>query len=116
MSLRPENPAKNETGRYSMNRSTVVLFVATGLVFAAPAFAQRSHPSPGGGPPAGAGGSASSRGPGMNGAHEPGATGNGDMSHASPGTVLSQNPVMADKIKGLTGQEATTACNGFKNF
>jgi len=38
------------------------------------------------------------------------------MSHASPGDVLSHNTVIAGKIKALTGEEAATACNGFKNL
>src|SRR5260370_18789875 len=51
----------------------------------------------------------------MSGSHDAGAA-NSDMSHASPATVLSHNTVMADKIKTLTGQDATTACNGFRNL
>jgi hypothetical protein len=98
-----------------MKRSTLIVFAAAALVFGAPAFAQRSHPSPGG-PPVGAGGTASEHGSGMSGSHETSATANSDMSHASPGTVLSHNPVMADKIKTLTGQDAATACSGFKNL
>lgn len=42
--------------------------------------------------------------------------GHTDMSHASPGTVLSHNTVIAGKIKTLTGEEAATACDGFKNL
>jgi hypothetical protein len=42
--------------------------------------------------------------------------GHTDMSHASPGTVLSHNTAIADKIKALTGEDATTACDGFKNL
>ena len=38
------------------------------------------------------------------------------MSHASPGDVLSHNTAIAGKIKTLTGQDAQTACNGFKNL
>jgi hypothetical protein len=38
------------------------------------------------------------------------------MSHASPSAVLSHNTAMAGKIKTLTGQDATTACDGFKNL
>jgi len=75
-------------------------------------FAQRSHP--GGGPPAG-------RGPGgesaASGPHGNDATvHNNDMGHSSPSTVLSHNTAIAGKIKALTGQDATTACNGFKNL
>ena len=39
-----------------------------------------------------------------------------DMSHASPSTVLSHNTAIAGKIKTLTGEDAATACNGFKNL
>jgi len=98
-----------------MNRSILIAFAAAALVFSTPAFAQRSHPSPGG-PPAGVGGAGPTHGSVMSGSHETGAAANSDMSHASPGTVLSHNPVMADKIKKLTGQDASSACNGFKNF
>ena len=98
-----------------MKRSRLIVFVAAALVFSAPAFAQRSHPSPGG-PPAGAGAGASEHGSAMGGSHEAGAAANNDMSHASPATVLSHNTVMAGKIKTLTGQDATAACGGFKNL
>ena len=98
-----------------MKRLTLIVLAAAALVFSAPAFAQRSHASPGGGPPAGAGGASSAHGPDMSGSRDAGAA-NSDMSHASPATVLSHNTAMADKIKTLTGQDATTACNGFKNL
>ena len=39
-----------------------------------------------------------------------------DMSHASPSDVLSHNTAIAGKIKTLTGQDAATACGGFKNL
>ncbi len=95
-----------------MKRSTLLVVAAITLVFSAPAFAQRSHPSPGG-PPSG-------RGPGSgsaaSGSHEAGGTAHTDMSHASPGDVLSHNTAIAGKIKTLTGQDAQTACNGFKNL
>jgi hypothetical protein len=79
-----------------------------------PALAQRTHA--GGGPPPGAGAS---------GAHGPATTGvNGnsasanhvDTMHASPNDVLAHNPAIAGKIKTLTGEDATSACNGFKNL
>ena len=99
-----------------MKRLTLmIVLAAAALVFSVPAFAQRSHANAGGGPPAEAGGASSAHGPGMSGSHDAGAA-NSDMSHASPSTVLSHNTVMADKIKTLTGQDATTACNGFKNL
>lgn len=81
------------------------------LAFTVPAFAQRGH---GGGPPAG-------HGPGMGNSSE-GSANRGDamnhtdMSHASPSTVLSHNTAIANKIKTLTGEDAATACNGFKNL
>ena len=39
-----------------------------------------------------------------------------DMSHASPSDVLSHNTAIANKIQSLTGEDAQTACNGFKNL
>jgi hypothetical protein len=39
-----------------------------------------------------------------------------DMSHASPSAVLSHNAAIAAKIKALTGKDAQTACDGFKNL
>lgn len=93
-----------------MKRSTLIVVAAGALAFSVPAFAQRSHP--GGGPPAGhATGSGSSMG-----ANGSGANAHTDMSHASPGEVLSHNTVIAGKIKTLTGQDAQTACGGFKNL
>ena len=83
-----------------------------------PAFAQRSHP--GGGPPAGMGSAAGSHGApasGANGANgNPASSGHMDMMHAAPGDVLSHNTAIAGKIKTLTGEDAATACNGFKNL
>jgi hypothetical protein len=38
------------------------------------------------------------------------------MSHGSPSDVLSHNTAIAGKIKSLTGQDAQTACAGFKNI
>jgi hypothetical protein len=38
------------------------------------------------------------------------------MSHGTPSDVLSHNTAIAGKIKTLTGEDATTACNGFKNM
>src|SRR6266446_5693685 len=96
-----------------MKRSTLILAAAISLPFSAPAFAPRTHPSPGGGPPSGRGyGSGSS----MSESRENGAATHTDMSHASPSTVLSHNTAIADKIKTLTGEDAATACSGFKNM
>ncbi len=95
-----------------MKRSTLILAVTMALAFSSPAFAQRSHP--GGGPPAGRGPGSDS---GVSGSHEAGApTSHADMSHASPSDVLSHNTAIGGKIKTLTGQDAQTACNGFKNL
>ncbi len=84
--------------------TTVLMFA-----FSSPALAQRGH---GGGPPAGHGpsGAANSNAGGSN------AMNHTDMSHASPSTVLSHNKVIGDKIKSLTGEDAATACDGFKNL
>jgi hypothetical protein len=97
-----------------MKRWTLIVVAVVAFAFNAPAFAQRSHP--GGGPPAG-------RGPGngssINSSHEAGVNGassHADMSHASPSEVLSHNTAIAGKIKTLTGQDAQTACSGFKNL
>ena len=79
-----------------------------------PALAQRTHP--GGGPPAGAGAS------GSHGSATTGADGNSasashiDTMHSSPSDVLSHNTAIAGKIKTLTGEDATSACDGFKNL
>jgi hypothetical protein len=103
-----------------MKRSTLILVVAAmALVFSTPTYAQRSHPTPSG-PPSSAGGASSGRGSanesGMSGPHGTGASASGDMSHASPSTVLSHNTAIAGKIQTLTGQDAQTACSGFKNL
>jgi len=93
-----------------VKRSILTTVLAMAFAFAAPAFAQRSHP---GGPPAGR---ASGSDSGMSGSH---ATSNGthtDMSHGTPSDVLSHNTAIAGKIKTLTGEDAATACNGFKNI
>ena len=79
-----------------------------------PALAQRTHP--GGGPPTGAGAS------GSHGSATTGADGNSasanhmDTMHSSPNDVLTHNTALAGKIKTLTGEDATSACNGFKNL
>jgi len=96
-----------------MKRSTVILVAAIALAFGAPAFAQRSHPSPGG-PPSGRG---SGSGSDMSGSHAGGAgTHATDVSHGSTSDVLSHNTAIAGKIKTLTGQDAQAACSGFKNI
>ena len=86
----------------------ITALTSMSLAFSLPALAQRGH---GGGPPAGHGpGAENSSGPNSN------AMSHTDMSHASPSTVLSHNTAIAGKIKALTGQDAATACGGFKNL
>ena len=96
-----------------MKRSTLIVVAAMVLAFSTPAFAQRSHPG-GGGPPAGHGPGSD---PGTSNSHGAAApTTHTDMSHASPSDVLSHNTAIAGKIKTLTGEDAQTACSGFKNL
>jgi hypothetical protein len=95
-----------------VKRTHLILFVALTFACSSSAFAQRSHP--GGGPPAGRGPSGT---PGSsNGEAKADAMSHSDMSHASPSEVLSHNTAIAGKIKALTGEDAQTACNGFKNL
>jgi len=99
-----------------MNSLRLVCLGVLILAATSPAFAQRAHP--GGGPPPGAGNSGASGsaagGPGMSNRAEAPAVPN--LMHASPTTVLSHNPEIADKIKTLTGQDAAAACSGFKDL
>lgn len=96
-----------------MKRSSLTLVVAMAFAFGAPAFAQHGHAGPAG-PPSGHGPSSV---PGMGASHEGGgATGHTDMSHSSPSNVLSHNTAIAGKIKTLTGEDAQTACSGFKTL
>jgi len=94
-----------------VKRLILAMLTVAALAFAAPAFAQRSHP--GGGPPAGHGPDSS---PGMSNSHDAGSTARSDMSHGTPSDVLSHNTAIAGKIKTLTGEDAQTACGGFKNL
>ncbi len=96
-----------------MKRTHLILVVALIFACSSPAFAQRSHP--GGGPPAGHGPSGAS-GSGMGEANKGGAMSSSNMSHASPNDVLSHHTAIAGKIKTLTGEDAQTACSGFKNL
>ncbi len=102
-----------------MERSTLILVAALTLAFSTPAFVQRSHPSQGG-PPSSAGGPPAGRGPGsdsgMSGSQGSAAAAHTDMSHGLPSDVLSHNTAIAGKIQTLTGQDAQTACSGFKNI
>jgi hypothetical protein len=93
-----------------VKRLILAMLTVAALAFAAPAFAQRSHP--GGGPPAGHGPDSS---PGMSNSHDAGSTARSDMSHGTPSDVLSHNTAIAGTIKTLTGEDAQTACGGFKN-
>jgi hypothetical protein len=89
----------------------LALFVALTVACSSSALAQHgSHP--GGGPPAGHGPSS----PVGAADNKNGAMGHTDMSQASPSDVLQHNTAIAGKIKTLTGQDALTACNGFKNL
>jgi hypothetical protein len=79
-----------------------------------PALAQRTHP--GGGPPAGAGASGS-RGSATTGADGNSASANHmDTMHSPTSDVLTHNTAIAGKIKTLTGEDATSACSGFRNL
>jgi len=89
----------------------ITALTSMSFAFGLPALAQHGH---GGGPPAGHGpsmanssGGSARGGEGMN---------HTNMSHASPSTVLSHNTAIANKIKTLTGEDAATACDGFKNL
>lgn len=83
------------------------------LAFSLPALAQHGH---GGGPPAGS--PAAGHGPSGAAGSNAGGSNSGamNMSHASPSIVLSHNTAIAGKIKALTGEDAATACDGFKNL
>lgn len=94
-----------------MKKKHLILWTAMMFAFGSPTLAQHGH---GGGPPAGHGPSgvanSNASGPNSN------AMNHTDMSHASPSTVLSHNAAIAGKIRTLTGEDAATACNGFKNL
>jgi hypothetical protein len=93
-----------------VQRPTLTLSLILTLA-AAPAFAQRSYPA--GGPPAGRGRGSD---PGTGSSHATTGSNRADISHGSPSDVLSHNTAVAGKIKSLTGQDAQTACSGFKNI
>jgi len=95
-----------------VKRKHLILFVALTFACSSPAFAQRH---PGGGPPAGRGPTGAS-GSGTAEANKASTMSHSDMSHASPSDVLSHNTAIAGKIKALTGEDAQTACGGFKNL
>lgn len=89
-------------------------FVAILLIVSTAAFAQHGRGGTMGGPGMG--------GPGMGGGHGMGGPDNShkpsdtSMGSQSPDKVLSHNTAIASKIKTLTGQDASTACSGFKNL
>lgn len=95
-----------------MKHWTLILVAATALACSTPAFAQRPHSGPGG-PPSG-------RGPGSGShvgrSHGGGSAAHTEASHGSPRNVLNLNTALAGKIKTLTGEDAQTACSGFKNI
>lgn len=92
------------------------VFLALLLVTAVSAFAQHGG-GHGGGMGMGGGMGAEH---GMSGSHDSGASNGGShstgMANEAPDKVLSHNTAIASKIKSLTGQDATTACQGFKNL
>ena len=95
-----------------MKHANLILAAAVVLALGAPAFAQRPHPGSGG-PPSGRG---PGSGSGMSGSRDAATPAHTNMSHASPSNVLSHNTALAGKIQTLTGQDAQTACGGFKNI
>ena len=94
-----------------MKHKHLILIAAITLAFTSSTLAQRGH----GGPSAGHGPSSTGNS-NSSAAHNGDATSHTDMSHASPSTVLSHNSAIAGKIKTLTGEDAATACMGFKNL
>ena len=100
-----------------MNYMRFILLATLLAMGVTPVFAQRGHA--GGGSPGGGMGAPGSHGPEMAGgntATAPGGHGSGSMMDAAPGDVLSHNAAIAGKIKTLTGEDASTACGGFKNL
>jgi hypothetical protein len=98
--------------------------LATVLWCATPMFAQHG-PAGGAGRPTnpgapsdiGRGGGAPSGNP-SRGTEGPSSSNQGSpsLAHSSPSDVLSHNTAIAGKISTLTGENAQTACNGFKNL
>lgn len=98
-----------------MKRATITLTVLglALLVATVPSFAQghgAGGPPPSRGPSGTPGAGAASHGP------EASSRGTSDLAHSSPSNVLSHNTAIAGKIRALTGQDAQTACSGFKNL
>ena len=91
------------------------ILLALLLVSSVAAFAQHGGGHAGG---MGAGGGMGAD-HGMSGSHDMGSSGShgsSGMANQSPDKVLSHNTAIASKIKDLTGQDAGTACSGFKNL
>jgi hypothetical protein len=112
-----------------MKRHAVALsiWILAVLIAAVPSFAQRGRGA--GGPPPNANmPTGMDRGPFGMGAPGMDVPSHGTMapshpsqsvsaiSHSSPTDVLGHNTAIADKINSLTGQDAQTACSGFKNL
>lgn len=105
-----------------MKRASLFVALAVVLFYAAPAWAQRGQ----GGRPAGKGptstpgASSSSHGSGASStAGQPNKSGtSSDTSRSKPtvSDLLQRNTAIAGKIQTLTGQDAQTACSGFKNL
>ncbi|HEX8872132.1 MAG TPA: hypothetical protein VF758_05165 [Candidatus Acidoferrum sp.] len=94
-----------------MKRTSLLLAAFVLLFGTSPVFAQHAHGGGAmGGPGAGAGHM------GNAGANNNGPGGHADAMHSSPNEVLSHNTAIAGKIKTLTGQNAQTACQGFKDL
>ena len=92
-----------------MKRTSLVLALAVALAYTAPAWAQRAQ----GGRPAGKGPAST---PGASSSSATSSHGTSAVANSSPSDVLSHNTAIAGKIKTLTGQDAQTACKGFKNL
>jgi hypothetical protein len=106
------------------NPSIVAIALATILCCAGPVFAQHGPTGTGGRPTnagapsdIGRGGGAPSGIP-SRGTEGPNSSNQGSpsLAHSSPNDVLSHNAAIAGKISKLTGEDASTACNGFKNL
>jgi hypothetical protein len=105
-----------------VNCMRFILLTALLALGTTPVFAQRGHAGggpPGGGPGGGGMGASGSHGADMGGGNAttaPNGHGSAGMMNAAPADVLSHNTAIAGKIKTLTGEDASTACGGFKNL
>jgi hypothetical protein len=89
-----------------MKTSLLLLTLATALFLLPPAFAQHGHSG-------GAMGMSHNNG---NASADHGNTNASSTQGKSVSQLLKQNPQLASKIKSLTGEDAQTACSGFKNL